>query len=384
MDISQLIYDLFFDYTLRTVAIGTAMIGIVSGILGCFAFLRKQSLLGDAISHATLPGVVLAFILTGTKEPLALIIGGIAAGWLATLLIMGIAGNTRIKEDSALGIALSVFFGFGLMLLAFTQTMPNARQAGLDRFLFGQAAAIIERDVLTISILGVMAIAITLVFWKEFKLLSFDPEYAASLGLPVRVLDVVLTTLLVVAIVIGLQAVGVILMSAMVVAPAAAARQWTNRLGLMIFLAALFGAVSGIGGAVISSAAAGLGTGPVIVLFISGLVLLSMLFASNRGLVWNWLRQRRNRRRLRRETILSDLYLLSQQHQEQEHGHSIQVLQAMAGRGGVEHTLKTLLAQGLVQRYDDDAWFLTPAGVTEAERLIGEHQSGQSIQSEAA
>jgi manganese/zinc/iron transport system permease protein len=250
--------------------------------------------------------------------------------------------------------------------------------------LFGQAAAIIERDVLTISILGVMAIAITLVFWKEFKLLSFDPEYAASLGLPVRVLDVVLTTLLVVAIVIGLQAVGVILMSAMVVAPAAAARQWTNRLGLMIFLAALFGAVSGIGGAVISSAAAGLGTGPVIVLFISGLVLLSMLFASNRGLVWNWLRQRRNRRRLRRETILSDLYLLSQQHQEQEHGHSIQVLQAMAGRGGVEHTLKTLLAQGLVQRYDDDAWFLTPAGVTEAERLIGEHQSGQSIQSEAA
>lgn len=297
MDLSTLFYDLFFDYTLRTVALGTALIGIVSGVLGCFAFLRKQSLLGDAISHATLPGVVIAFILTGSKEPIVLILGGIIAGWLATLLIIAIVNYTRLKEDSGLGVALSVFFGFGLMMLAFTQKMPNARIAGLDRFLFGQAAAIIERDVITIGVLGLLAVGLMLLFWKEFKLFSFDAEYAASLGFPVRLLDVILTTLLVIAIVIGLQAVGVILMSAMVVAPAAAARQWTNRLGLMVFLAAIFGALSGVGGAMISSTGSGLGTGPVIVLFISALVLLSMLLAPNRGLIWNWFRQRRNRSR---------------------------------------------------------------------------------------
>jgi len=133
MELTTLFYDLLFDYTLRTVALGTAILGIVSGALGSFAVLRRQSLLGDAISHATLPGVVLAFILTRSKLSFTLIIGGIVAGWLATLLVMAIIRNTRIKEDSALGIARSVFFGFGLMLLTLTQRLPDARQAGLDR-----------------------------------------------------------------------------------------------------------------------------------------------------------------------------------------------------------------------------------------------------------
>ncbi|MCB0191632.1 MAG: metal ABC transporter permease [Anaerolineae bacterium] len=367
----DILYSLFFDYTLRTVAIGTAIIGIVSGALGCFALLRKQSLLGDAISHATLPGVVIAFLLTGSKAPLVLIIGGIIAGWLATLLVTTIVRHTRIKEDSALGIALSVFFGFGLVMLAFSQTVPNANQAGLNRFLFGQAAAIIERDVITMGVLGFITLGLMTLFWKEFKILSFDPEYAASLGFPVRWLDILLTTLLVVAIVIGLQAVGVILMSAMVVAPAAAARQWTNRLGLMVGLAALFGAMSGVGGAMVSSLGSGLGTGPVIVLIISVIVVVSMLLAPNRGLVWNWIRQQRNRHRLRLETVLSDLYILSQQHQDPSHGHSIEILRAMnVGRGGVEHSLHILLEKGYVQEIGPDSWVLTPRGLAEAKRLL--------------
>lgn len=298
MDLTALLHDLFFDYTLRTVALGTAIIGVVSGALGSFALLRKQSLLGDAISHAALPGVVLAFMLTHSKASLTLIIGALLAGWLATLLIIAVTRTTRIKEDSALGLALSVFFGFGLMLLTFTQRMPDARQAGLDRFLFGQAATLIQRDVVTMAVIGLIALATMAIFWKEFKLLSFDPDYAASLGFPVRLLDVMLTTLLVIAIVIGLQAVGVILMSAMVVAPAAAARQWTNRLGVMAALAALFGAISGVGGAVISSTGSGLATGPVIVLFMSVIALGSILLAPNRGLVWRWVRDRRNHRLL--------------------------------------------------------------------------------------
>ena len=136
MDLGTLLSDLLFNYTLRTVALGTAVIGIVSGALGSFALLRKQSLLGDAISHAALPGVVIAFMITRSRASLVLIIGAMVTGWLATLLVINIVRHTRIKEDSALGLSLSIFFGFGLLLLTFTQRMADARQAGLDRFLF--------------------------------------------------------------------------------------------------------------------------------------------------------------------------------------------------------------------------------------------------------
>jgi manganese/zinc/iron transport system permease protein len=301
MDLLSLLHDLFFDYTLRTVALGAATLGIVSGALGSYAVLRRQSLLGDAISHAALPGIALAFLLTRSKEPLVLMLGAGIAGWLGTLLMMSIVRATRIKDDSALGLVLSVFFGFGLMLLTFIQRQPDAGQAGLDKFLFGQAAALLQRDVITMAVLGGLALLTLAIFWKEFKLLSFDPDYGASLGFPMRVLDILLTTLLVIAIVIGLQTVGVVLMSAMIVAPAAAARQWTDRLGLMVTLSALFGAGAGVSGAVISSSVQQLPTGPTIVLCISAIVLLSLLFAPNRGLVWNWVRSRRNRRNLRPE-----------------------------------------------------------------------------------
>lgn len=375
----DIFYDLFFDYTLRTVALGTAVIGIVAGVLGSFALLRKQSLLGDAISHAALPGVVLAFILTESRASLVLIVGAAVTGILATLLMISIIRSTRIKSDSALGLTLSVFFGIGILLLSFTQRMANARQAGLDRFLFGQAAAIVERDVIVMAAIGFVAVAGVVIFWKEFKLLSFDEEYAATLGLPVRWLDIGLTILLVMAIVIGLQAVGVILMSAMIVAPAAAARQWTNSLGIMVALAALFGALSGVTGALVSSTGAGLSTGPVIVLAVSIVVLISFLFAPNRGLVWNWVRQQRNRRRLRRETVLSDLYYLSQQHEDPAHAHSIEVLRAMnAGRKGVEHTLKTLADQGLVRQTNNSEWIITAAGMAEAKQVISQQSHAQT------
>jgi len=305
MNLLDLLSNLFFDYTLRTVALGSATLGILSGALGTYAVLRKQSLLGDAISHAALPGIALAFLLTGSKSPLVLILGAVAAGWLGTLLVMSIVTTTRVKDDSALGIVLSVFFGFGLVLLTFIQKKPNAAQAGLDKFLFGQAAALLERDVVTMAGLGTLVLVVVLIFWKEFKLLSFDPEFGASLGFPMRALDILLITLLVTAIVLGLQTVGVVLMSAMVVAPAAAARQWTDRLGVMVGLSALFGALAGVSGAVISSTTAHLPTGPTIVLCITAIVAISITLAPNRGLVWRWVRHQRNRRRLRVEAVFA-------------------------------------------------------------------------------
>ncbi|UCF65145.1 MAG: metal ABC transporter permease [bacterium] len=366
----DLFSQLWSDYTVRTVALGSGILGIVSGALGGFAMLRKQSLLGDAISHAALPGIAIAFLLTLSKSPLVLVLGAALSGWLGTLLIISVTRTTRIKEDSALGLVLSVFFGFGLVLLTFIQRQPYASKAGLDKFLFGQAAALLQSDIWIMSILGIIILLIVALFWKEFKLLSFNPEYAASLGLPVRFLDILLTSLLVIAIVIGLQTVGVVLMSAMVVAPAAAARQWTDRLGKMILLSSLFGAIAGISGAFLSSTLERLPTGPTIVICMSLLVLISLLFATNRGLIWRWLKERKNRQKLQVDAVLSDLYILAQQHENIEHSHPIEVLRTMSiGHGGVDRTLKELQKERMVDQKEDGTWRLTRQGFEKAKNM---------------
>lgn len=375
MELWSLLQDLLFDYTLRTVALGAAVLGIVSGSLGSFAVLRRQSLLGDAMSHAALPGIVIAFILTRSKFSLVLLLGALVAGWLATLLMTAIVRYTRVKQDSALGLVLSIFFGFGLVLLTYVQRIPDANQAGLNSYLFGQAAALLQRDVLAMAVLGSAALVLMGLFWKEFKLLSFDPVFGASLGFPMRLVDTLLTTTLVIAIVVGLQAVGVVLMSAMVVAPAAAARQWTDRLSIMVLLAALFGALAGVIGALISSSGSGLATGPTIVLVVSTIVTISIFLAPNRGLLWRWIVRRRNRRRLRVEAVLADLYTLATQHENRYHAHDAVVIRTMrAGQGGVAHTLDILQERGLVRKEDESRWALTPDGFREAQRITADMQ----------
>ncbi|GAB4365032.1 MAG: iron chelate uptake ABC transporter family permease subunit [Calditrichia bacterium] len=372
----ELLQNLFQDYTLRTVALGSGILGIVSGILGSFAVLRKQSLLGDAISHAALPGIAMAFLLTLSKSTLILTLGAALAGWLGTWLVIQIVQLTRIKMDSALGLVLSVFFGFGLVLLTYIQKKPYANQAGLDTFLFGQAAALLERDVLNMAILSGIILCLLALFWKELKLLSFDPDFASSLGFAVGRLNILLTSMLVVAIVVGLQTVGVVLMSAMVVAPAAAARQWTDRLGIMVILAGIFGAFAGISGALVSSSFAQMPTGPTIVVSISGVVGLSILIAPNRGIIWRWLRERSNRQKLQIDAVLDDLYILARQHDHWEHGHGIQVLRAMSvGHGGVDRTLRELQRRGWVKKTAEGNWALTEIGWKEAKKRNGQEEA---------
>jgi manganese/zinc/iron transport system permease protein len=359
--------DFFSDYTLRVVALGAAALGVASGALGSFAVLRKQSLLGDAISHAALPGIALAFLLTGSKSPLVLVLGAAIAGWIGTLVVMTIVSRSRVTEDSSLGLVLSVFFGFGLVLLTVVQRLPDAGQAGLDRFLFGQAATMLAQDVWTIAVLGGFAIAVMLVCWKEFKLLSFDPDFGQTLGYRMRVIDVLLTSVLVISIVIGLQTVGVVLMSAMVVAPASAARQWTNRLGGMVVLAGLFGALAGVSGAVISSTASRVPTGPTIVLCLTLIVLVSLSLAPGRGVIWEWARRQRNRRRLLTGAVLDDLYVLAGQHEGIRHAHPIGTLEAMRGGvGDVGRSLVELNRQGLAKQSGEGGWEITKAGFDHA------------------
>jgi manganese/zinc/iron transport system permease protein len=297
-----MLIELITDYTLRNVALGSALLGIVSGVLGCFAVLRRQGLLGDALAHAALPGICIAYLLTGSKTPIVLLLGAAVAGWIATLLLLKIVKDTRISEDGALGIVLSVFFAFGIVLLTAITKRNDANQSGLDKFLFGQAATLVEENVITMAILGGIALFFVFLLYKEFKLLAFDTAFAASLGFNTNLLSVLLTSLIVIAVVIGLQTVGVVLMAAMLVGPAVAARQWTNRLGTMIVLSAVFGAASGIAGALISVSDTGIPTGPMIILSMTAIVFVSLLFAPERGIVWDALRRWQQRRELRMES----------------------------------------------------------------------------------
>ncbi len=280
--------DFFDNSTLVRIVIGTALLGMVSGALGCFAFLRRQSLLGDGISHAALPGIAIAFLIVH-DQPLWLILGAASAGILATWLMQIIVRYSSLGFDTALAIVSSVFFGTGMVLLSWIQGhVRGSSSSGLEKYLFGQAALMIEKDVQAIAITCTIIFLILFLFWKELKITIFDPEFAASCGYNVPLLEKLILALLVLAIVIGLESVGVVLMSAMVVAPAAAARQWTNRFGRMVFLAAFFGAVSATVGSLSSDYLAtkrrSIPTGPMIVL-----VALSIVFCSS--LCWRCIYQ---------------------------------------------------------------------------------------------
>ncbi|MCU0466647.1 MAG: metal ABC transporter permease [Anaerolineae bacterium] len=286
-----------FDYTLRTVALGGGLLGLVTGALGSFAVLRRQSLLGDALSHAALPGVVVAFLLQGRSLG-ALLIGAAIASLMAMAFITALTRTTKIKQDAAQGIALASWFAAGLVLLSYVQGRPDAGQAGLDKFIFGQAAALVQSDVWLIAGVGAVIFALVGLFWKELKLLAFDAEFAGANGFPVRALDALLSTLMVVAIVLGLQLAGVILMVGLLIAPAVAARQWTSQLGAMVLLAGVFGAFAGSTGAVISGLDVNMPTGPLMIVVAGAVVLLSVLFAPGRGVVWSMMKRAQERRTL--------------------------------------------------------------------------------------
>ncbi len=357
---------LLTDLTIQTISIGTAIIGLTCGMLGSFAVLRKQSLLGDAVAHSALPGIAIAFLLTGVKDTLLFIIGAILSGIMGAVWIISITKNTRLKSDSAFGIVLSVFFGFGIVLLTIIQRKPNANQAGLERFLFGQAATLVPSDLTIIGIIGILSLILILLFWKEFKILTFDTQFATTLGFNVQLLDLLLTSFIVVAIVLGLQAVGVVLMSALLLAPAAAARQWSNKLGTMMVISALFGALSGIIGTAISASNLRLSTGPIIVLIAITLVLLSFVFSPSRGLLSQQLRYSKNRKNMRLNKTLEQMLEIVDSHKDYSHPHSIKLLNDL--QGFRKKCLKELENLGLIKIHLNN-WSLTEEGYKKAKSL---------------
>ncbi len=363
------------DLNVRVVVVGSVLLGIGSAAIGCFALLRKRALVGDAVAHAALPGVAIAFMVIGGKNPVALLIGAAIAGWLSMMAMDAIVRNSRIREDSAIGIVLSVFFGLGILLLTHIQASGAAEQSGLDKFLFGQAASLLPEDVVVFSSVSLVLVLAILLLYKDFKLLAFDGGFARSLGLPVRGLEIVLTTLMVLAVVVGIQAVGVVLMAAMLITPAAAARYWTDRLPVMLLLAAAFGAFAGYSGAFVSYVAPHMPTGPWIVTSATLIFAVSVLAAPRRGAVARLRRQRNNRRRTLEENVLKAFHHLAEvDHQP----FAARGLDEIRSRRSMPHALllrvvRRLARHGYLEQ-QGEAWRLTPEGSRQGERVTRLHR----------
>ena len=363
----SVVADLLSSQIVRVVLTGAALLGAVSGMLGAFAVLRRQSLLGDALAHAALPGVCLGFLIAGTRDLGSIMAGAFLSGALAALAMMLITRTTPLKTDAALGIVLSVFFAVGVVLLTYVQGLGGAASAGLGSFLFGQAAAILISDLWIMGGVGLLALALVLGFWKEFKLVSFDPAFARSQGFPVTALEALLTVMVALAIVVGLQLVGVVLMVALLIAPAAAARQWTRALGPMVVLSALIGAASGAGGALISATTRGLATGPVVVLIATVAVLVSLLLAPERGLLWQARATRRARARISEDRILGAMQALARTHDDARYKAEQGMLAAALGETPTPARFRALEDRGLIRAVSHPPettqhWELTEAG----------------------
>ncbi|MBK8490307.1 MAG: metal ABC transporter permease [Saprospirales bacterium] len=291
------------DPNVRMVVWGTTLLGASAGLVGVFTLLRKRALLGDAVAHSILPGVCLAFLVGHSKAPYVLLLGALVAGWLSLLSIDFLVRRTKLKADSVIGLVLSVFFGLGIWLLTSIQQSGVASQSGLDKFLFGKAASITSQDVSMFGWVVLAVVVILLLFYKGFKVLAFDEDYARAIGMPVRLLEFLLSTITVLSIAVGIQAVGVVLMASLLIAPAAAARFWTDRLSVMLLLAVGMGILAAWAGAFISFTAPSMPTGPWIVLALAALTVFSMLWAPRRGVLGRWLRQWRYARKIALENV---------------------------------------------------------------------------------
>jgi manganese/zinc/iron transport system permease protein len=294
------------SYPDAVVVVGAAVIGLAAGVLGALAVLQQRSLVGDALAHAALPGVALAFIVTGAKDPTTLLLGAALTGLVGSLMMVGIERSSRTRPDAAIGVVLSGFFSLGIVLLTYVAGTGNAQQAGLERYLFGQAAGLLESDVDAMAVLAAIGIGLVAIAFRALKTTLFDRSFAATAGLPVRAIEIAGTALLVVAIIIGLRAVGAILMVAMLVVPTVTARQFADRLSRLLPLAGAVGMLVGVVGALIAARTA-VPTGPVIVLVGVALAVLAVLFAPGRGVLWRARARGRARRTALTQGVLLDL-----------------------------------------------------------------------------
>jgi len=286
--------DILFNYTFQIIALGSVVLAITAGSVGAFSVYKGQSLIGDAIGHSTFPGIILAYMVFATRSPVVLLAGAVTAGAASYALIQLAHKDKRLGLDANLAIFLSGFFGLGMALKSFIQGNPDyagASQAGLGTYIFGQAAYMLEADVQLICVVSAVVLLLLLLFYKELKLFVFDAEYAEVVGLPCRLLNILLLVMTIAVIGIGIKAVGAILISSFLIIPCAAANQWSNNLSRVLLLSSGIGAVSSLVGTYISTLEQGMSTGPSIILVASVIAFFSILFGT-KGILGRALKRR--------------------------------------------------------------------------------------------
>lgn len=380
------------NYNTRIVLLGTTFLGICAGTVGTFMLLRKRSLVGDVVSHASLPGIAIAFLVMELSDPgsgkslSGLLLGALIAGLLGVLCTVAIRRLTRIKEDAAMAIVLSIFFGIGIALFTVVQNIPSGNVAGLHHFIFGKAASMIAADVALIVKAAVVVLLGCCLLFKEFSLMCFDEEFAAVQGWPVLGLDLMLMGLVVGVSIIGLQSVGLLLVVAMLIIPAASARFWTNKLGRLTIVAAGFGGLSAFSGVLLSALFPRFAAGAVIVLSGSFFFGISMAIGTRRGIFGRIRQQRRTRRRVGRHDLLRALYEFLEPSLTGDDGRltadltnpSIQFEQLLGMRSWSATRLRRLIGvadrDGILRTDSADKYHLTEVGAIQAQNVVRNHR----------
>ncbi len=376
---AQVARTLFFQagYNTNLVIAGTTLLGLAAGVIGVFALLRKRSLTTDALSHATLPGIGIAFLVAGGlgmdgRSLPILLLGAAVSGVVGVLCIQFILRHTRLHEDAAIGIVLSVFFGAGIVTLSYIQNDASGSAAGLNSLIYGQAATMQRLDVVLMGGIAICAIIATACLLKEFTLVCFNDAFAKVDGWPVSLIDLLMMAMVVLVTVAGLQAVGLILVVAMLIIPPVAARFWTERLWLLVVLAGLIGALSGYFGSAVSALFPRKPAGAVIVLTAGTFFAMSMIAAPARGVVAS------NFRRFSLRLRIAGDHILELAHLQDEARVSAEQFKELGDLRGWPAWLRpiiiwTLRRAGRVAGRESGAIVLTKVGLQRGARVARNH-----------
>jgi manganese/zinc/iron transport system permease protein len=374
------VFDSHFDSS-DCVLWGAVLLGIACGMLGTFVVLRRQSLLGDAIGHAVLPGVVCGFLAAGAKSTPALLLGALCAGLLAAGMISLLRRTTVLKMSECMGVVFTGFYAVGIAMVKSLQNRQTPGQAGLERFLFGQIVGISFSDVMLMAGITIAAIICVWIFWRTLAVSSFDQDFAVSTGVPAGAIELLLTGLLTVAIVIGIQAVGVVLVAALLVTPAATAYLLTDRLHRMVLLSSLFGAAAGVIGIVLSIALARPGkdmpTGPTIVVAAGCLFGIVFLIAPNHGVLPRVVRLVQKRQKTAAENLLRTIYLMIERRKsDADRRFGVDDIAALRYEqpAFVRKMAKLAAKRNWIDSTSDDPIILTDTGLREAQRVVRNHR----------
>ena len=366
----------FFQFkypNIMYVLLGSVLLSISSSIVGCFTFVRRKSLTGDVISHAVLPGICVSFIISGTKDPTLLIVGAFISSWIAILFMNHISSSSKLKEDTATGLSLSVFFGVGILLLTYIQNSNNENQSGLNTFLFGRAATLVGHDLLVFSIIALIILITVYLFFKEFVIISFDPSFAKTIGIPIGKLEIILTSITVLAVITGIQAIGLILMAAMLITPVATAHCWTNKMSTLIFLSSIFGMLSGITGAYISYIKPAMPTGPWMVTTLSIIAFFSFFFSPKKGIFIKKIKRISVKRQLLEENILKHIHRILEEKNHFFQPVSIMLLKRNFQTQSLSKALKRLTNKGYIINKKENIQF-TKKGFEKGKHIVRIHR----------